>query len=124
MREGAKRVRNGGRIVNMSTSIIGAYLPNVAVYAATKAAVEALTHVLAKELGARGVTVNAVAPGPVATELFLTGRSEEVIRRAIADIPLGRLGQPDDIAQIVSFLASAGSGWVNGQVVKANGGRN
>lgn len=124
MREGAKRVRNGGRIVNMSTSIIGAYLPNVAVYAATKAAVEALTHVLAKELGARGVTVNAVAPGPVATELFLTGRTEEVIRRAIADIPLGRLGQPDDIAQIVSFLASAGSGWVNGQVVKANGGRN
>ncbi|MEQ5842759.1 SDR family oxidoreductase [Paraburkholderia acidicola] len=124
MREGAKRVRNGGRIINMSTSIIGAYLPNVAVYAATKAAVEAMTHVLAKELGARGVTVNAVAPGPVATELFLTGRSEDVIRRAIADIPLGRLGQPDDIAQIVSFLASAGSGWVNGQVVKANGGRN
>ncbi|PCE22345.1 3-ketoacyl-ACP reductase [Paraburkholderia acidicola] len=124
MREGAKRVRNGGRIINMSTSIIGAYLPNVAIYAATKAAVEAMTHVLAKELGTRDVTVNAVAPGPVATELFLTGRSEDVIRRAIADIPLGRLGQPDDIAQIVSFLASAGSGWVNGQVVKANGGRN
>jgi 3-oxoacyl-[acyl-carrier protein] reductase len=124
MREGAKRVRDGGRIINVSTSIIGHFLPNYAVYAATKAAVEAMTHVLAKELGARGVTVNAVAPGPVATELFLAGKSEELIRRMTNDIPLGRLGQPDDIARVVSFLASPESGWINGQVVKANGGRN
>ena len=124
MREGARRVRDGGRIINLSTSIIGAFLPNYGVYAATKAAVEAMTHVLAKELGARGVTVNAVAPGPVATELFLTGRSDELIRRMTNDIPLGRLGQPDDIARVVSFLASPESGWINGQVVKANGGRN
>ncbi len=124
MREGARRVRDGGRIINISTSIIGNFQPNYSVYAATKAAVEAMTHVLAKELGARGVTVNAVAPGPVATELFLTGRSAELIQRMTNDIPLGRLGQPDDIAQVVSFLASPGSGWVNGQVIKANGGRN
>ncbi len=124
MREGARRVRNGGRIVNLSTSIIGHYLPAHGVYAAAKAAVEAMTHVLAKELGARGVTVNAVAPGPVATELFLAGRSEELIRRLTDDIPLGRLGEPDDIARVVSFLAGPDSGWINGQVIKVNGGRN
>lgn len=124
MREGAKRIRDGGRIINFSTSIIGAYLLTYGVYVATKAAVEAMTHVLAKELGSRSVTVNAVAPGPVATELFLTGRSEELIQRLTSDIPLGRLGQPDDIARVVSFLASSESGWINGQVIKANGGRN
>lgn len=124
MREGATRIRDGGRIINFSTSIIGAYLPTYGVYVATKAAVEAMTHVLAKELGKRAVTVNAVAPGPVATELFLTGKSEELIQRLTSDIPLGRLGQPDDIARVVSFLASSESGWVNGQVIKANGGRN
>jgi 3-oxoacyl-[acyl-carrier protein] reductase len=124
MREGARRVRDGGRIINLSTSIIGHFLPNHGIYAATKAAVEAMTHVLAKELGTRGVTVNAVAPGPVATELLLSGRSEELIERLMSDIPLGRLGQPDDIARVVSFLASPESGWINGQVIKANGGRN
>jgi 3-oxoacyl-[acyl-carrier protein] reductase len=124
MREGTRRVRDGGRIINLSTSIIGTYLPAHGVYVATKAAVEAMTHVLAKELGSRGVTVNTVAPGPVATELFLTGRSDELIRRLTNDIPLGRLGEPDDIARVVSFLASAESGWINGQVIKANGGRN
>ncbi len=124
MREGARRVRDGGRIINLSTSIIGHYLPNHGVYVATKAAVEAMTHTLAKELGARGITVNAVAPGPVATELFRAGRSEELIQRLTNDIPLGRLGQPDDIARVVSFLASPESGWINGQVIKANGGRN
>ncbi|HEX7815862.1 SDR family oxidoreductase [Dyella sp.] len=124
MREGARRIRDGGRIINLSTSIIGHYQPGHGVYAATKAAVEAMTHVLAKELGARGVTVNAVAPGPVATELLLTGRSPELIARLVGDIPLGRLGEPDDIAHVVSFLASAQSTWVNGQIIKANGGRN
>ena len=124
MREGAKRVRDGGRIINFSTSIIGNFQPTYAVYAATKAAVEAMTHILAKELGPRRVTVNAVAPGPVATDMFLTGKSEELVKRMTGDIPLGRLGQPDDIARVVSFLASPDSGWVNGQVIKANGGRN
>ena len=124
MREGARRIRDGGRIINFSTSIIGNYLPTYGVYAATKAAVEAMTHILAKELGKRAVTVNVVAPGPVATELFLTGKSEELIQRLTSDIPLGRLGQPDDIARVVSFLASPESGWINGQVIKANGGRN
>jgi 3-oxoacyl-[acyl-carrier protein] reductase len=117
-------VRDGGRIINLSTSVIGNYFPAYGVYSATKAAVEAMTHVLAKELGARGVTVNAVSPGPVATELFLAGRSDEFIERMTKDIPLGRLGQPDDIARVVSFLASPESGWINGQVIKANGGRN
>ncbi|MCB8879625.1 SDR family oxidoreductase [Acidisoma cellulosilytica] len=124
MREGARRVRDGGRIINLSTSIIGAYLPAHGVYTATKAAVEALTHTLAKELGTRQVTVNAVAPGPVLTELLLAGRSETILQRLTQDIPLGRLGQPDDIARIVSFLAGPDSAWVNGQVIKANGGRN
>jgi 3-oxoacyl-[acyl-carrier protein] reductase len=124
MREGARRVRDGGRIINFSTSIIGAYPPTYGVYAATKAAVEAMTRILAKELGPRRVTVNAVAPGPVATELFLAGKSDELIQRMIRDIPLGRIGQTDDIAPIVSFLASAESGWINGQVIRANGGRN
>ncbi|MEO9078127.1 MAG: SDR family oxidoreductase [Rhodanobacter sp.] len=124
MREGARRVRDGGRIINLSTSIIGHYIPGYAVYAATKAAVEAMTHVLAKELGARRITVNAVAPGPVATELLRRGRSEEALQRLKNDIPLGRLGEPEDIAGVVSFLAGADSGWVNGQIIKANGGRN
>ncbi|MEN2978581.1 SDR family oxidoreductase [Tistrella bauzanensis] len=124
MREAARRLRDGGRIINLSTSIIGAYLPAHGIYVATKAAVEGMTHVLAKELGPRGITVNAVAPGPVATELFFAGRSEALIQRVIGDIPLGRLGQPDDIARIVSFLAGPESGWVNGQIIRANGGRN
>jgi 3-oxoacyl-[acyl-carrier protein] reductase len=124
LREGARRVRDGGRIISLSTSIIGHYLPAHGVYAATKAAVEAMTHVLAKELGARGITVNAVAPGPVATDMLLTGRSRELIQRMTNDIPLGRLGEPDDIARVVSFLAGPESSWVNGQVIKANGGRN
>ncbi|MET0934645.1 MAG: SDR family oxidoreductase [Luteibacter sp.] len=124
MREGAKRIRDGGRIVNLSTSIIGHYQPGTGVYAATKAAVEAMTHTLAKELGTRRITVNAVAPGPVGTDLLLNGRPPEVIQRLVDDIPLGRLGETDDIARIVSFLAGPESTWVNGQVIKANGGRN
>lgn len=124
MREAALRLRDGGRIINLSTSIIGRYIPAVGVYAATKAAVEALTCVLAKELGSRGITVNAVAPGPVETELLLAGRPPEVIERMIGEIPMRRLGQPEDIARIVSFLAGSESGWISGQIVKANGGRN
>ncbi|TPL96039.1 SDR family oxidoreductase [Mesorhizobium sp. B2-3-10] len=122
MREGAKRIRDGGRIVNFSSSVVGLYQPGYGVYAATKAAVEAMTHILAKELGARGITVNAVAPGPVETALFTDGKSAAQIEATAKMIPLGRLGQPDDIAGVVSFLAGPDSAWVNGQIIRANGG--
>ena len=124
MREGARRLRDDGRIISLSSSIIGAWLPAHGAYVATKAAIEAMTHTLAKELGPRRISVNAVAPGPIATELLLSTRSPEVVKRLIDDIPLGRLGEPEDIAGIVSFLAGPDSGWINGQVLKANGGRN
>ncbi|MER9328713.1 SDR family oxidoreductase [Mesorhizobium sp. M0488] len=122
MREGARRLRDGGRIINFSSSVVGFYQPGYGVYAATKAGVEAMTHILAKELGARRVTVNAVAPGPVETALFLNGKSEAQIEAIGRLIPLGRLGRPDDIAGLVSFLAGPDSAWVNGQVIRANGG--
>ncbi|MBW9086739.1 SDR family oxidoreductase [Rhizobium wenxiniae] len=122
IREAGKRLREGGRIINFSSSVVGMYGPGYGPYAASKAGVEAMTHVASKELGKRRITVNAVAPGPVATELFMTGKSEELVQNIIRNIPLGRLGQPDDIASVVSFLASTESGWVNGQVLRANGG--
>ncbi|WP_207483245.1 SDR family oxidoreductase [Arenibaculum pallidiluteum] len=122
LREAARRLRDGGRIVSFSTSVVGLYQPTYGVYAATKAAVEALTHILAKELGPRGIRVNAVAPGPVATELFLKGKDEAALDRARQMIPLGRLGEAEDIARVVSLLAGPDSGWINGQVVRVNGG--
>ncbi len=122
LREAGRRLADGGRIVNLSSSVVGLYQPTYGVYAATKAAVEALTHIAAKELGPRSITVNAVAPGPVATDLFLTGKSETLVDNIRKMNPLGRLGQPDDIASVVAFLAGPQSGWVNGQVIRANGG--
>jgi len=122
IREAGKRLREGGRIINFSSSVVGMYGPGYGPYAASKAGVEAMTHVASKELGKRRITVNAVAPGPVETELFLTGKSEELVQNIIRNIPLGRLGQPDDIASVVSFLASTESSWINGQVLRANGG--
>jgi 3-oxoacyl-[acyl-carrier protein] reductase len=121
-REAARRLRDGGRIINLTTSVIGVRLPTYGVYCATKAAVEALTQILAQELRGRSITVNAVAPGPVATELFLEGKSPEIIDRMAKMNPLERLGQPEDIARLVSFLAGPEGGWVNGQKIRANGG--
>ncbi|KFL55071.1 SDR family oxidoreductase [Burkholderia pyrrocinia] len=121
-REAAKRLRDGGRIVNLSSSVIGMRLPTYGVYIATKAAVEGLTQVLAQEMRGRGISVNAVAPGPVATELFLQGKSPELVDRMAKMNPLERLGQPADIAGVVAFLAGPDGAWVNGQVLRANGG--
>lgn len=122
MREAAKRMSDGGRIINLSTTALALKSPGYAIYNGTKAAVEAFTAVFAKEMRGRNITVNAVAPGPVATELFLNGKSEELIQSMAAMSPLQRLGQPDDIASVVAFLAGEQSGWINGQVIRANGG--
>ncbi|KZB66727.1 3-ketoacyl-ACP reductase [Thalassospira lucentensis] len=122
LREGAKRLRNDGRVINFSTTALHLKLPGYAVYNATKAAVEAMTGVYAKELRGRNITVNAVAPGPVATELFLNGKTDEQIAQFSKMPPIERLGQPEDISGVVSFLAGPDSGWVNGQTLRANGG--
>ncbi len=121
-REAARRLRNDGRIINVSSSVIGMRLPTYGIYIATKAAVEGLTQVLAQEMRGRGIRVNAIAPGPVATELFLSGKSQEFLDRMAKMNPLERLGEPDDIARVVSFLAGPEGAWVNGQVIRANGG--
>jgi 3-oxoacyl-[acyl-carrier protein] reductase len=121
-REAAKRLRDGGRIINFSSSVIGVRLPTYGVYIATKAAVEGLTQVLAQEMRGRGISVNAVAPGPVATELFLHGKSAELIDHMAKMNPLERLGQTEDIARVVAFLAGPEGGWINGQTIRANGG--
>lgn len=122
LREAATRLADGGRIVNFSTSVIGLGLPGYAIYAATKSAVETMTNIFAKELRGRCITVNAVAPGPTATSLFLDGKAPETIDRLAKMAPLERLGTPEDIASAVAFLAGPEGGWVNGQTLRANGG--
>ncbi len=122
LREAATRLREGGRIVNFSSSVVGLALPSYAIYAATKAGIEAMTAIFAKELRGRDITVNAVAPGPVATALFLDGKSDQQVEHMAKMAPLERLGQPDDIAATVAFLVGKDGGWVNGQVLRANGG--
>ena len=122
MREAGRRLRDGGRIISFSSTVVGLYQPGYGVYAATKAAVEAMTHILAKELASRGITVNAVAPGPVGTDMFLTGKSQEQVSAIARMNPFGRLGTPDEIARVVAFLAGPDSAWINGQVIRANGG--
>ncbi|MEV0611994.1 SDR family oxidoreductase [Nonomuraea sp. NPDC050404] len=120
-REAARRIRPGGAIIAFSTSVTRLRPPAYGVYAATKGAVEALVPILAKELGERDITVNAVAPGPTATELFFDGKSQQLIDRIAGQSPMNRLGTPQDIAEVVAFLAGPGR-WINGQIVFANGG--
>jgi 3-oxoacyl-[acyl-carrier protein] reductase len=120
--QAAQHVASGGRIIAFSSSVLAKSFPAYGPYIASKAGVEGLVHVLANELRGRNITVNAVAPGPIGTELFLNGKTEEQIAEFSRMAPLERLGQPDDIANVVSFLAGPDGGWVNSQVVRANGG--
>jgi len=122
MREAARRLRSGGRIISFSSSVVGLYQPTYALYAATKGGVEAMTHVLSRELRGRNITANVVAPGPTATDLFLKGKPQSVIDELTRLSPLERLGQPGDIANAVAFLAGPDGSWVNGQVLRVNGG--
>jgi 3-oxoacyl-[acyl-carrier protein] reductase len=122
MREAAKRLRDGGRIINFSTSVVGTKVETYGVYAATKAAIETMTAVLSKELRGRSITANAVAPGPTATDLFLNGKSPELVDRLAKMNPLERLGTPEDIAASVAFLAGPDGAWINGQTLRPNGG--
>ncbi len=122
LRLAATRLRNGGRIVNFSTSVIGLALPGYSVYAASKAAVESFTAIFARELRGRNICVNAIAPGPTATELFLSNKTAEQVERLAKQPPLERLGTPTDIANAVAFLVGEEGDWVNGQVLRVNGG--
>ncbi|MCX5603746.1 SDR family oxidoreductase [Streptomyces phaeochromogenes] len=120
--QAVRRLREGGAVINFSSSVLALAIPGYSAYAASKGAVEAMTLILAREVRGRDITVNAVAPGPTATALFLDGKDEETIARMAAQPPLERLGTPDDIAGVVSFLAGPAGRWVNGQVLRANGG--
>ena len=120
--QAAQHVSPGGRIIAFSSSVLAKSFPTYGPYIASKAGAEGLVHVLANELRGRNITVNAVAPGPVATDLFLKDKTQTQIEEFRKLNPLERLGQPDDIANVVSFLAGPDGGWINGQVLRANGG--
>ncbi|BAU10889.1 short-chain dehydrogenase/reductase SDR [Leptolyngbya sp. NIES-3755] len=122
LREAATRLENNGRIINFSTSVTRLMMPTYGAYSATKAAVEQLTRVFAKEIGSRGVTVNSVSPGPTNTELFLEGKNEETIQRLASMAALGRIGEPEDISRVVLFLVGDSAAWVTGQNIGVNGG--
>lgn len=122
MREAATRLENGGRIINLSSSVTRLMMPAYGSYSATKAAVEQLTRVFAKEVGQRGITVNSVSPGPTSTELFTAGKSEETIKRLAAMAALGRIGEPEDVSRVVLFLAGDEAAWVTAQNLGVNGG--
>lgn len=122
MREAARRVAEDGRIINVSTTMVAQPRPNGSAYSASKAAVEAMTRILAREVAARRITVNAVAPGPVDTALFRAGKSEAALKASAELSVFNRVGRPEEIAAVVSFLASPQASWVTGQIVRANGG--
>ena len=122
MREAAKRLAHGGKMINLSSSVVGMKLETYGVYTASKAAIESLTAILAKELRGKNITVNAIAPGPTATALFLEGKSDELIARLIQAAPLERLGTVEDIAAVLDFAVNEGSNWVNAQILRVNGG--
>ena len=122
MAEAARHLSNGGRFIALSSSVIAKNLPGYGPYIASKAGVEGLVKVFAHELRGRGITVNAVAPGPVATELFYQGKSDDLVAQIVKQSPLQRIGQPGDIADVVSFLTGPTGGWINAQTVRANGG--
>jgi 3-oxoacyl-[acyl-carrier protein] reductase len=118
----AQRVTTAGRIIAFSSSVLAKSFPGYGAYIASKAGVEGLVHVLANELRGKNITVNAVAPGPVATDLFLKGKSDKQVQDLQKLAPLERLGQPEDIANVVSFLAGPDGAWINAQILRANGG--
>ena len=120
--EAVKYLRAGGRIINITSGIVRARVPHSAVYAGTKAAVEAMSRSHSAELGHRGITVNCVAPGITDTEMFRTSVPEAAAKQLIAQTPLGRLGKPEDIADVVAFIASEESRWITGEVIPVNGG--
>ena len=120
--QAAQHVAEGGRIIAFSSSVLAKSFPTYGAYIASKAGVEGLVPVLANELRGRNITVNAVAPGPTGTDLFLSGKTPEQIAQLGKLAPLERLGQPEDIANVVSFLAGPEGGWVNAQILRANGG--
>ncbi|MEV7787719.1 SDR family oxidoreductase [Streptomyces sp. NPDC088106] len=120
--QAARRLRAGGSFLGVSTSVVGAQFPAYGAYAASKSAVESITLILARELRGRDVTVNTIAPGPTATDLFLEGKTPEEIDRLAKTPPLERLGTPEDIARVAAFLTGPAGHWVNGQVLRANGG--
>ncbi|MEB2494707.1 SDR family oxidoreductase [Peribacillus frigoritolerans] len=119
--QAARRVRKGGAIINFSTSVTRTQFPTYGAYVASKAAVESMTMILARELRGKDITVNAVAPGPTATPLFLDGKDKQTIDNLSKAAPLERLGTPEDIADTVTYLATSGR-WINGQVIFSNGG--
>lgn len=119
-----KHMEQGGTIINFSTSVSGAMLPTYSVYAATKGAVEQLTRQLAKEFGAKDIVVNCVAPGQVSTELFLNGKSDELVDSFRRMNAFGRLGEPEDIANVIDLLVSDKARWITGQTIRVNGGFN
>lgn len=125
LREAANRLPRGGgggRIVAVTSSVVGSLPPGYGAYTASKAAVEALVRTMAKELKGTRITANCVAPGPTATDMFFAGKSEEMVRRSVENNPMERLGEPGDIAPVVGFLCTDAAEWVNGQVIRANGG--
>ncbi|MBO9690548.1 SDR family oxidoreductase [Chryseobacterium sp.] len=122
LQQAATKLSDNGSIINLSSTVTRTIFPTYGVYAATKAAVEQMSRIFAKEIGSRGINVNCVLPGPTGTDLFLNGKSEELIKQLASTNAFGRLGTPEDIAEVVAFLASNQAKWISGQSIGANGG--